>query len=127
MLVNDFGESKVTIQKSELLAAIRKNRETHVADFDEAMEGYRLAIQKGAADIVRAASSAAEPIDLALVTRHPLPVSHEKDYVRVIRMLEMSTADQITVTEQQFSQYVLDEWTWQAAFAATKARYSNAR
>lgn len=124
MLENDFADSRVTVKKSELLATIRANRETHVADYSEARDGYRLAIQRGAADLVRAASSASDPIDLALVTKHPVPTSHEKDYTRVIRMLEMSTAETVTISESQFSQYVLDEWTWQAVFAQTKARYS---
>ncbi len=41
-------------------------------------------------------------------------------------MMEMCTSDEITVTEEQFKQYVLDEWTWAAGFNATKMRYSNA-
>lgn len=42
----------------------------------------------------------------------------------MIKMLEMCVADEVTVTEQQFSQYVLDDWGWKKQFITTNARYS---
>jgi hypothetical protein len=42
-------------------------------------------------------------------------------------MMEMCTADEIIVSESQFSQYVLDEWNWQANFKATAMAYSGRR
>ena len=124
MSINDFAESKVTIKKSDLLSAMRANLEKHVSDYREAMAGYRAEILAGALALVEVARDASQTIKLDLVTRHAEPQHHTRDYVRVIRMLEMSTAEEITISEHQFAQYVLDEWTWAATFNATKARYS---
>ena len=39
-------------------------------------------------------------------------------------MLEMSQADTVTITEQQFSQYVLDEWGWMRDFVGSTSPYN---
>lgn len=122
-MLNDFGESKVTVQKEELLTAIRKNRDTHRASFLEAQKGYRDTVIK-ALDQTLAEAREGQRFILERITALIMPQEHTSDYDRVIRMLEMSVADQVTVTEQQFSQYVLDDWGWKKQFVTTNARYS---
>lgn len=122
-MVDDFGESKVTVKRVGLLEALVKNRETHTKDYAEAYEGFKVAFVQDAEKLL--AQAKAGDFTKAAVHCSP-PQDHTKDYDRVIRMMEMSTADEIVVSEQQFSQYVLDEWSWQRDFAATKMRYSNA-
>jgi hypothetical protein len=46
------------------------------------------------------------------------PVSHEKEYDRVIRNLELSTAEFVILNTTDFNQYILDEWAWKQDFAA---------
>lgn len=121
MIANDFGESKVTIRKVELLEAIRKNREKHAAEYTEAYAGYEVEFVKEAVKLLALAKEG--KFEKTTITCSP-PQNHTKDYDRVIRMMEMCTADEIIVTEQQFSQYVLDEWQWMSAFNASKMRYS---
>jgi formylmethanofuran dehydrogenase subunit B len=119
-MMNDFGDSKVTIKKPELLAAIIKNRAAHQAEYEEAEVGYRAAAIKALSSMLKEAKAGGtirKTLDLVE------PVSHTKDYDRVIRMLEMSTADEVSITETQFSQYVLDEWAWTALFKVSNARY----
>lgn len=123
MIANDFGESKVTIEKNNLLKAIKENREKHMKEFEETHAGYRVALITELEEKL-AAAKAGKPVAHIEATE---PTSHAKAYDRVIRMIEMSTAEVITITEQQFSQYVLDEWQWQAQFNATKALYSGRR
>jgi hypothetical protein len=123
MAMLDFGESKVTVRRSELLEALQKNRTKHSADYAEALAGYKVAFVEEAEKLLglaKAGNFERQSIGLSE------PKDHTKDYDRVIRMMTMCTADEITITEQQFSQFVLDEWQWQAAFNATKMRYSNA-
>lgn len=45
----------------------------------------------------------------------------------MIRMLTMSTADEIMISEAQFTQYVMDDWNWKAAFVGLTATYNNKR
>ena len=123
-MINDFGESKVTIEKNNLLSAIRANREKHVKEFEETHAGYRVALVE---ELTKKLAEAKEGKRVGQHIEAAEPASHVKDYDRVIRMIEMSTAAEIIITEQQFSQYVLDEWGWQAAFKAMSARYSGTR
>lgn len=123
-MLNDFSESKVTIKKTDLLDAVRKNRDTHEKEYLAAREGYRETVIKRL-EVTLEGVRAGGSFDLAEF--HALaskPTSHTKDYDRVIRMMEMSTADEVTVSETQFSCYVLDEWNWKAQFALTNATYS---
>jgi hypothetical protein len=122
-MLNDFGESKVTVKKEELLNAIRKNRETHRESFLEAQKGYRDTVIK-ALDQTLAEAREGQRFVLERITALVMPQEHTTDYDRVIKMLEMCVADEVTVTEQQFSQYVLDDWGWKKQFIATNSRYS---
>ncbi len=120
-MLNDFGDSKITVKKATLLEAIKKNRETHSGTFARAQEGYRVAAIK---EIDAMLSEARTGGDIRRSVTIVQPVEHTKDYDRVIRMLEMSIADEVTVTETQFSQYVLDEWGWSREFVNSTSRYT---
>lgn len=123
-LVNDFGESKVTVKKDALLEAVVKNRAAHADEHLTALLGYRNAvIAKLQMMLKQAEAGKLDETHIGLVE----PKSHVKDYDRVIRMLTMSVAEEWTISEQQFSQYVLDEWDWQATFKASTARYMGGR
>lgn len=120
-LVDDFGESKVTVSKNELLAAMRANLTKHEAEYKEAIEGYKAAVIARLKKML-ACAEAGKPVEEKIGL--PAPESHTEDYERVIRMLEMSKAEEISITENQFSQYVLDKWNWQRAFKALSTQYS---
>jgi len=124
MAMVDFGESKVTVRRTELLEALRGNRTKHAADYAESLVGFKAAFIEEAEKLLAAAKAGKTDKQVIGLAE---PKDYTKDYDRVIRMMEMCTADEVTVTEQQFSQFVLDEWQWQAQFNATKMRYSNAR
>lgn len=121
MAICDFGDSKVTVNKKNLLAKIRENREKHEAEYKEALAGYRVAVIE---ELTRKLAQAKENKDVQHHVESVRPTEHLKEYDRVITMLEMSVSEEIIITETQLSQYVLDEWNWQGAFKATNARYS---
>ncbi len=54
----------------------------------------------------------------------PEPRDHTRDYDRVILMLELAETERITLSEQEFSCFVLDEWGWRSDFLSTSAPYS---
>lgn len=120
-MLNDFGESKVTIKKQSLLEVIRKNRSQHIEDFSSASSGYKDALVERLKKML-ASAKAGKMVEQS-VGLIP-PVSHEKEYDVVIRMLEMSTADEISITQAQFTQYVMDDWNWKQNFTTTNRLYS---
>lgn len=107
----NFAESKLTIKKPQLLEAVRANRAKHVDEYAEAYRAYReeLVLELSAL-LEKARNHSTESCDHSVDVDRP--VSHAGDYDRVIRMLEMDTADSVILTESQFAQYVLDEWHW---------------
>lgn len=52
-------------------------------------------------------------------------MSYEKAYDQIIRMMEMSIDTEITLTADQFSSFVMDDWNWKSNFNAVNATYSS--
>lgn len=116
----DNGLSVITVRKEELLRALRTNRTEHEKAYAEAHAGYCEAVVKTLEEMVaeaRAGTAFRKEVKLAE------PQDHTKDYDRVIRMLEMSVSEQLQVTEQEFTMYVLDDWAWKGQFVATSNVY----
>ncbi len=51
------------------------------------------------------------------------PTSNEKDYERALSMLDMSVDDEIILDQNEYNQYVLNEWVWSNSFNHSKAAY----
>src|SRR6185295_867061 len=52
-----------------------------------------------------------------------VPQSHEKAYDQIIRMMEMSVDEEITLTCSQFACFVMDDWDWKEQWSASNATY----
>jgi len=122
----------VKVKKLELLSKVKQNREKHIAEYKEAVEGYKEAaldeIQKGVDKLKSQVESLndGEMIRLAAVSFHlPVPENHEQDYDQVITMLEMSVDDELTIKSDEFACYVMDNWDWQTKFAEVSKLYND--
>jgi len=125
---------EVKVKRQELLTKVQANRALHVREYQEACAGYK---EKAIARIDEIAAElrdkianlkAGKVIELVAV-RFGLdaPRSYEKSYDQTIAMLEMSVDDEITLTDHEFAQYVLDDWEWQESFKTQTANYSRGR
>lgn len=110
----------VTINRNELLEAVKTNRAAHVAEYAEAARNYRETVL-GALTDRHTAIANGEPI--SLLFNLPAPQDHTDDYDRVIRMLEMSVDENCTLDAYEFDCYVRDNWTWSAATKMINASY----
>lgn len=120
MLIEN-GLSIITVKKSELVAELTKNRAVHQALFIEALGGYQEAVVK---ELKAMLALAVEGKEYKKVVMLQEPQDHTKEYDRVIRMLGMSVKDEVQITETEFTQYVLDDWSWKAAFVGTASNYT---
>lgn len=119
-MIGDLSQSRLTVKKSVLLEAIRKNREKHLAAYLETNRAYQKALVgllERMLDDARSGKAVTHSIKL------PKPESHEEDYDRVISFLEMSVSEEITIAETQFAQYVRDQWAWKQAFDTVGMSY----
>lgn len=113
---------KVKVNKAELLAVLKDNRNKHKSLFDLAVEGYRKAVLEDLDQhMERVKKGSLERIVIVL----PVPEDHTSDYDRVIKMCEMSIDDVLEVEEQEFSEYVMDSWSWKKQWLLSNTQYTS--
>lgn len=120
-MINEHGASVITVRKSELLGTLRKNLETHRATFLKAQEGFRKVV---IANLEEMLADAREGRRIRKAIQLVDPIDQSRDYERVIRMLEMCVNEEVTISEGEFSQYVMDDWSWKHQFVTTAQSYS---
>lgn len=110
----------IKIEVEKLRAVVQENREKHRAIFEEAMTGYRKAaiteLDKMIAD-----AKAGKKIRRSLTLVEP--VDQTRDYDRVLKALELTSDTIVDLTEQEFAQYVLDDWGWKRQFIHANSTY----
>lgn len=117
--------NSVKMNRLELLKIVKENATKHVADYDESVIDYKVAVLKVAKANLKLANTG-ELDKFANFQRMPTtPVNYADNYTRAIRMLELSVEDTIDVEEHIFNQLVLDEWGWKQAFTAQAAFYKS--
>ena len=115
----------VKIDKKKLLAIVRENKEKHIAEYNESVADFKdLAIRITTKNLEIVNTGDLDKI-AKLKAVPAAPVSHEKEYERAIRMLELSVEKEIEVEEDIFNQLVLDERAWKHQFVASASLYKS--
>lgn len=109
----------VTINRLKLLVQLKKNRETHIAEFKEAWELYLAEAVAELKDMLKSAKAGKVRHHLGL----EIPQSYEAQYDRAIAMLEWSEDETIDLDHNEFESYVRDNWQWKQSFTALAASY----
>lgn len=115
--------NSVKMNRVELLAIVKQNATKHVADYDEAVEDYKVAVAKLAKANLKLANTGDLEQFSKIKSIPSRPQNYADNYSRAIRMLELSVEDVIEVEEHIFNQLVLDEWGWKQQFVAQSALY----
>jgi hypothetical protein len=110
------------VDKAKLLAILRINRERHKAVFDEAVAGYKIQATKLLKEhLLRVQAGKNVRVHIVLTQ----PVNQTRSYDRIIGMLEMALAEEVELSEEDYQQYVMDDWSWREEFLTSNARYSS--
>lgn len=105
---------EVTVNKAELLEALRANREDHRKIFEEALVGYAKEAQAELREhLKRLAAGKRRNIYIQKI----VPEDHTRDYDTAIRMFEMALGETVVLKEKDFRQYVMDDWGWAKQFS----------
>ena len=110
----------VKIKVSELMLKVVENRNNHKNTFEKALKGYRTEVIK---ELEISLEDARTGRKIKRYISLEEPINQTKDYDRVIEMLKMTTDEIVELTSQEFSQYVLDQWSWSEAVGMTNSRY----
>jgi hypothetical protein len=120
-IIGRFDDGEVRMSKARLTERIKKNRDGHRAEYDEAMKGYRAALIEWFNEQRDLAVAGKE---FAAAWEEPKPKDHTADYDAVLDMLDLSLDDEIILSSNQFRNYVRDEWGWMAETKASFSTYS---
>lgn len=101
---------KIQVKKEELISILKENRNIHQKDYNDAINGYRISVEKELKKKLKIVKSA-EKFDLYFNELNE-PSCHVKDYDNVIGMLEISIDKDIFITMQDYLKYYKNEWGW---------------
>ena len=110
----------VMVRKEELIEVLQKNRGRHGEVFEKSYKKFMRAVEselEGRLERIRRGKA------VNLHIRLPEPKDMTDSYDRALQMLEMETRDEIELSEQEFQQFVQDDWTWKREFVSTAASY----
>lgn len=111
---------KVTVDKLELLLELEKNRTNHRAEFEEALEGYRIIELEQLEERIKEIKSGKL---VHRIVNNSLPEDNTRHYDRAIAMLNMSVDLQIEIDADDFRSYVMDDWDWKTHWAVSNLAY----
>lgn len=114
----------VTVDRDEFVATVQTNRDNHRSVFEAALKGYR---RRWIRELERRLVDVHEGRQIDQYFRLPEPEDHTDDYDRVLTMARMSVDDVIELTEDEFGQYVMDQWHWKNEFTNTTTMYGGNR
>jgi hypothetical protein len=144
-----LGERTVTVNREQLLATLKENREKHQKEYQESVAGYKVLAGERLAKLHAKAEAALmeqrellnrkiaefDPEDedrlddhvtlINTMTFHlKVPVDHTSSYDVAIKMAEWEVADVVELTQGQFQCFVMDDWDWQEEFKHLNKAYS---
>jgi len=112
---------KMTFKVDELLKTLKANLKDHKKIIKEAKIGFKKALVIELKEML-AKAKAGE--DFQRHIKATPPGDNSRDYERTIKMLEMTTDEELDLTGDQFECYVMDRWDWQDAFLNTCSGYN---
>ena len=116
---------RIDVKKEELIATLRKNRDQHVGDYQEAMRGWRDHVATKLDEVAQKARDG-KLLKYPYLSLHE-PQTYQKDYDCAIAMLSMHTADIIELSTTDFQHFVQDDWDWKDTFTASNSAYTGRR
>lgn len=123
MSMRGIAGRTVNVKRTELLEALRKNKEVHLAEFKEATEDFKKALVAELQKNLKLAK--AEKLDKLQISMYP-PTDYSDQYQEVIDMLEVSVDDTISLDSEAFKAYYKNEWSWTGQFKMMAATYKGA-
>lgn len=110
----------VKVVAEQLLNKLIENRANHEKDYEDAKTGYLETAKEKLDELL------GQVADGILINPHlnlTVPDSHLEDYDRAIEMLRWHTEGEIELAEEEFAQYVQDNWSWKHRWTTSNVAY----
>lgn len=96
---------QVMINKKKLIEKIKENRDTHIKEYEEAVIAYRKKADVELKKLIKNLKDGDLKLNLSLTT----PILRSSEYDKVIEMFEWEVSDEVTLTQQEFNEYIHDD------------------
>ena len=110
------GNRDIKVKKADLIEKIKKNKENHIKEYDKAVVAYKEEALRQLGKLTLKVNEGVLNVKLDLIT----PVNNEENYDKILEMFEWEVEDEVTLEQDEFKEYVQDEFD----FAVT-AKFSN--
>lgn len=105
----------------ELIQIITNNRGNHRLFYEEAFAGFKSLAEK---ELSRHLEAIRHGKPRSIFVNVSEPEDHTRDYDRLLKMLTLTSDSHIELTENQFAQYVMDDWKWKQQWLTSNSKYS---
>ena len=112
----------ITVNKTDLIATLRENRDEHRELFDKAQVVYRNAMVR---ELDRALNDAKAGRKIVRAFSLPTPEDHTEDFNTALEMLAWEQGDTVELKMRDFMRYVQNRWEWERSFEANTVSYSS--
>jgi len=112
---------KVRADVDNLLMILKENREKHSKALEEITQNYR---EKVIIQLERSLRLAKEGGKIITCLDLEKPLNMTKSYDRAIGMLEMSVDKVVEITQEEYSNFVLDRWHWSSSVSSSSSSYN---
>jgi hypothetical protein len=119
------GMNSVNINRVELLAIVKENRERHAAAFEEAQKGFTAKLKEELQALIGRIDHGHSPRARDLRIDLSAPEDHTAEYDQVLDMLRYETRESVELSSYDFDQYVNDRWQWSGKFREDVSSYSS--
>lgn len=114
----------LSFDKQTVIDTVKTNREKHKKEYEEAVLGYRQKMKEWAEEIYKTVFvSGEEPKNRNCP--YPKPQHHLAEYDRLLKLLEMCTDTSLTLSHNEFDNFIMDKWDWSRGFATVTSMYAD--
>lgn len=114
---------EMTFKVEDLRAIVQKNRDEHCKIFEEALDGYRKTAISELETMLERAKKGKRVVEVRV--HLPMPCDHTREYDAVIKMLELTADATVLLDQQEFTQYVMEDWDWMRDFLGASRVYGS--
>lgn len=135
----DNRERRVTITRTKLLDALRKNRKEHERIYNEALQGFETELNEALQGFKLRLDEYIDGLNLETAPGRikeynwrtftkslnlTPPENYLKAYDEAIKIFEWEERDLVELTVSEVLKFCEDQWSWQEAYLSSSARWS---
>lgn len=126
MMISGLSEMKSIFEKSKLIASLQTYREQHEKDYNDALDVFREDVQNK----LKALYKRAKEVDyVKFDVGHNLglvaPVDCRKAYDNIIKILQASNDETISLTLSEANMILANDWDWIQLASVSNSFYSS--